>query len=114
MDGWTLLYAVCCHLLIAMTLALICDRRYNDALFGRFALICIAVACLLIIIELWAAALGAAPAREVSRPTVLLVFGFTLFAARHLLKFLLHCHACSRSERRMSVAALLHQNPPQS
>lgn len=111
MDGWTLLYAVCCHLLIAMTLALICDRRYNDALFGRFALVCIFVACVLIVIELWAAALQIAPARDVSRPTVLLVLGFTLFAARHLLKFWLHCHACSKSSG-VSVAALLHQNPP--
>lgn len=81
-DVWTLLYAISVHVLLLLCTLLVFDKRYEDGLFGRLALVAIALAGLLICSEFWARDTYA-----VYPTSALLAAGFALFMARHVVRF---------------------------
>lgn len=82
MDAWTLLYAVAVHVLVLLAALLIFDKRYEDGIFGRLALIAIALAGILISSEFWVR-----DAYMVYPTTALLAAGCALFMMRHVYRF---------------------------
>lgn len=79
MQYTTFLHILACHIVVVLAVALIADRRYEDGCIGRFALIVLAITCVLVLWEFWMTDVD----RYIRPTTAWFSLGVMIFMARH-------------------------------
>lgn len=81
-----IVYLLSCHIVLATSVFLIFDKRYEEGLFGHIALVVLVIACALVMMDYWFGAKwwGAFSVNPVNAGYA---FGTALFMLRHALRF---------------------------